>query len=77
MARRIVLDFLSEMRRIALLVLMRTLFSVDFAPDLPNLWEPVLKAVRYISPGLWMFWRNMPRPAIATHWTGSTITCTL
>ncbi|MCC7209359.1 MAG: cytochrome P450 [Anaerolineae bacterium] len=56
------LDFLVEMRRIALLILMETLLGVDFAPDLNALWQPILKAIRYISPGLWMLWSGAPRP---------------
>jgi cytochrome P450 len=56
------LDFLVEMRRIALLILTETLFGIDFTPDLHDLWQPILKAIRYISPGPWMFWRGGPRP---------------
>jgi cytochrome P450 len=56
------LDFLVEMRRVALLILMETLFGVDLAPDMRELWQPILKTIRYISPGLWMFWRGVPRP---------------
>lgn len=55
-------DMLVEMRRIALLILMRTLFSVDFGADLNRLWAPILRALRYISPGPWMLWRDVPRP---------------
>jgi cytochrome P450 len=53
---------LVEMRRAALLILMETLFKVDFAPDLQRLWQPILKAIQYISPGWWVFWRGTPRP---------------
>lgn len=55
-------DMLVEMRRAALLILMETLFKVDFAPDLQRLWQPILKAIQYISPGWWVFWRGTPRP---------------
>lgn len=55
-------DMLVEMRRIALLILMGTLFSVDFRPELERLWHPILRAIDYISPGLWIFWPNIPRP---------------
>ena len=56
------LDMLVEMRRIALLILMKTLFAVDFSADLDRLWAPILRALRYISPGAWMLWRDIPRP---------------
>ena len=63
-------DMLVEMRRVALLILMGTLFKIDFAPDLDRLWQPILKILNYISPGLWIFWAGIPRPqyrsAIAT-----------
>ncbi len=55
------LDMLVEMRRIALLVLMKTLFHVDFEPELVRLWRAILQTLRYISPGLWIVWRDMPR----------------
>ena len=57
------LDMLVEMRRIALLVLMKTLFHIDFEPELDRLWRPILRTLRYISPGLWIMWRGIPRPA--------------
>jgi len=56
------LDMLVEMRRVALLILMKTLFSVDFETELDRLWGPILKALRYISPGPWVVWRDIPRP---------------
>ena len=56
------LDMLVEMRRIALLVLMKTLFNVDFEPEMSCLWHAILRTLRYISPGLWIVWRGMPRP---------------
>ncbi len=55
-------DMLVEMRRIALLILMQTLFHVDFAADLEKMWAPILKAIHYISPGPWLFWPGVPRP---------------
>lgn len=55
-------DMLVEMRRVALLILMKTLFSVDFEPDMERLWKPILKALSYISPGPWVVWRAVPRP---------------
>lgn len=54
-------DMLVEMRQLALLILVRTLFGVDFQPDLARLWQPVLSVIRYISPGLWIVWPKMPR----------------
>lgn len=55
-------DMLVEMRRLALLILMGTLFKVNFTPDLDRLWHAVLGVIEYISPGLWIMWPNMPRP---------------
>jgi cytochrome P450 len=50
------------MRRLALMILMETLFSVDISPDLARLWEPILSVLRYIGPGLWLVNSNLPRP---------------
>jgi cytochrome P450 len=57
-----VVDMLVEMRRIALLNLVSTLFGVDLTPDLERIWHPILKAIQYISPGLWLLWSDVPRP---------------
>jgi cytochrome P450 len=57
-----IVDMLVESRKIALLIIMQALFSMDAWDDLPRLWTPVLKAIRYISPGTWIVWRNIPRP---------------
>ncbi len=54
-------DMLVESRKIALLIIMQTLFSKDAWNDLPRIWNPILKAIEYISPGTWIIWRNMPR----------------
>ncbi len=54
---------LVEMRRIALLVLMQTLFHIDFEPEMKHLWRAILRTLRYISPGLWIIWRGLPRPS--------------
>ncbi|HLA08279.1 MAG TPA: cytochrome P450 [Anaerolineales bacterium] len=54
-------DMLVESRKIALLIIMQTLFSKDAWDDLPYIWTPILKAIEYISPGMWIIWRNMPR----------------
>lgn len=55
-------DMLVEMRRIALLILMGTMFGTEFAPELDRLWKPILRSIKYISPGLWIIWPNIPRP---------------
>jgi cytochrome P450 len=55
-------DMLVEMRRIALLILMGTVFEVDFAPDMDRMWGSILHLLEYISPGLWIVWPDMPRP---------------
>jgi cytochrome P450 len=55
------LDMLVETRKIALLVLTKTLFSVDFEPELRRLWQAILRTLRYISPGMWVVWRDVPR----------------
>lgn len=52
-------DMLPESRKIALLVLTDALFGVDFKPEMQRLWEGVLRAVGYISPGLWVMWRKL------------------
>lgn len=59
------LNMLDEMRRVALLILMDTLFGVDFSADLPRLWSPILRLLAYISPGPWLIWRRFPRPGYA------------
>lgn len=61
------LDMLIEMRRLSLLILMRTLFTVDFEEDLQRLWKPILKALDYISPGAWLIWKNVPRIGYQKH----------
>ena len=54
-------DMLVEMRKVALLILMETLFAVDFRPDLERLWQPILRSIEYISPGVWLVWPGAPR----------------
>ena len=61
------LDMLVESRKIALLIVMQTLFSKDAWDDLPHIWTPILKAIEYISPGMWIIWRKMPRPGFKKH----------
>ncbi|HEX5807062.1 MAG TPA: cytochrome P450 [Anaerolineales bacterium] len=62
-----IVDMLVESRKIALLIIMQTLFSKDVWDDLPRIWTPILKAIQYISPGPWIFWRKMPRPGYKKH----------
>lgn len=57
-----VYDMLVEMRRAALLIFVGTLFDADFGADLQTLWQPILRTIKYISPGFWIIWPNMPRP---------------
>lgn len=57
-----VVDMLVEMRRLALLILMEATFGVNMWPDLDRMWTPILKTIKYISPGLWILWPAMPRP---------------
>ena len=54
-------DMLVECRRIALLIIMDTLFGVDFWEDMPRLWKPILTAIKYISPGAWVIFPGIPR----------------
>ena len=55
-------DMLDQIRRIALLILVDTMFGVDFTPEMKRLWPAVLRTLRYIGPGLWILWPGMPRP---------------
>lgn len=54
-------DLLVEARKMTLLTLMDTLFDVDFTPEMTRLWDAVKYLTRYISPGLWLIWEDMPR----------------
>jgi cytochrome P450 len=60
-------DMLVEGRKIALLIIMQTLFSRDAWEDLPRLWTPILKTIQYVSPGPWILWRRIPRPGYRKH----------
>ena len=57
-----VVDMLVEGRKIALLIILRSLFGVDAWDDLPRIWASILKTIEYISPGPWILWRRIPRP---------------
>ncbi|MCX8063297.1 MAG: cytochrome P450, partial [Anaerolineales bacterium] len=59
-------DLLVESRKIALLIIFQALFSEDIGDDLPHLWQPILKAIEFISPAAWIVWRRIPRPSFAT-----------
>jgi len=59
------MDMLVEMRKVALMILTETLFKVDIAPDMDRMWQPILKTIQYISPGLWILWKQVPRPGYA------------
>lgn len=54
-------DMLVEMRRLTLLILIGTLFRVDASPDLDRLWQPILRVLEFISPGLWLIAPRLPR----------------
>ncbi|MCL4296018.1 MAG: cytochrome P450 [Anaerolineae bacterium] len=58
-------DMLAEIRRMTLLILIQTMFKVDFSPEMGRLWPEVLRLLAYISPGLWLLWRDVPRPGYA------------
>ncbi|GAB4494242.1 MAG: cytochrome P450 [Anaerolineales bacterium] len=62
-----VIDMLVEARKIALLIIIQALFSRDAWNDLPRIWTPILKAIEYISPGVWILWRKIPRPGYKKH----------
>lgn len=59
-------DVLHEMRRIALLILIGALFGDDFGPHMLSLWRPILKLLKYISPGAWIVWPGAPRPGFGS-----------
>jgi cytochrome P450 len=56
-----------EMRKLALLILTSTLFDVDCTNELSWLVPAVKKALKYVSPGLWLVWRGVPRPGYQEH----------
>jgi cytochrome P450 len=56
------MSLLKEMRHIALLSLMGALYDEDFAPHIHDLWPDIERAIRFISPGLWLVWPSIPRP---------------
>lgn len=56
------IDLLHQMRRLTLLVLVDNLFGADLSAELDRLWRPILRTLRYIGPGAWLLWRDVPRP---------------
>jgi cytochrome P450 len=56
------INLLDEMRRIALCILTDTLFGDDFSGQVKPLWRAILRTLRYISPGPWLIWPEIPRP---------------
>lgn len=48
-------DMMVEMRKIALVAFEWIYFSHDIRPELSTLWKPILDAVEYIGPGIWLF----------------------
>jgi len=57
-----IVNMLMESRRIALLIIMDTLLSIDFWDDLPRMLKPILKTIEFISPGAWIVFPKLPRP---------------
>ncbi|MEM7115195.1 MAG: cytochrome P450 [Chloroflexota bacterium] len=62
------LDMLVEMRKVALVTLMGVLFDVDFTQHMERLWQPILRLLKYISPGMWIVWPQMPRFGYKAAW---------
>jgi cytochrome P450 len=58
------LDMAVEMRKITLNIVMDTLFSVDFQPEMARLWQPLLRLLTFISPGMWMIVPGIPQPGV-------------
>lgn len=61
-------EMLSEMRKIAILILMDALFSIDFSHEMVRLWQSISGMLKYISPGLWLLFPNLPRPQYRRAW---------
>jgi cytochrome P450 len=59
------IDMLDQIRRMAMLILVGTMFRTDFTPKMERLWPAVLKSLSYISPGAWVIWPGIPRPGYA------------
>lgn len=61
------IDMLDQMRRVAMLILIKTMFRVDFTPEIERLWAAILKTLAYIGPGAWLVWPDLPRPGTSRH----------
>ncbi len=59
------IEMLHEMRRLTLLVLVDTMFGADLSSELDRLWPAILRTLRFIGPGTWLLWRDVPRPGYA------------
>jgi len=57
-----ILDMLIEMRKIALLIIIDTLYHQDFTHELNTLWVDIKKLLAHISPGIWVIFPDVPRP---------------
>jgi cytochrome P450 len=44
------------------------MFRVDFMPEMERLWQPILKLLDYISPGMWLIWPGVPRLGYKRAW---------
>jgi cytochrome P450 len=73
-----------EMRKLTLVILVKTLFSIDLRGQFDLLWEPILAAIQYISPGAWLLWPEIPRrgkrelaalDAVIFHWIADRRAC--
>ncbi|NND72205.1 MAG: cytochrome P450 [Rhodothermales bacterium] len=47
-------DMLVEMRKVSLLILIKSLFGVDITDRMESLWPHVLGVIKYVSPGPWI-----------------------
>lgn len=56
------LELLTEMRKIALLILFDALYAYDFSARLPELLPSIESLLAYISPGPWLLAPWLPRP---------------
>ena len=59
-------NMLAEMRKLALLVFEQVYFSHDLLPELNTIWQPILKILAYIGPGLWVISRASDPPQDVT-----------
>ena len=53
---------LDDMRVIALRIFWRIFAGEDLSPHLERIWDPMLAALKYISPGLWVVTGRTPAP---------------